>query len=62
MAACPCRLPSLSRRPASASAARLIRGPGLDVVWQPFVVLFAIGAALFGYALARFRATTGMMI
>ena len=39
----------------------LYRGAGLDVVWQPFVVLFAIGAALFGYALARFRATIGTM-
>jgi hypothetical protein len=38
------------------------RGAGLDVVWQPFVVLFVIGAMLFGYALARFRGTIGMMV
>jgi hypothetical protein len=29
---------------------------------QPFVILFAIGAALFAYALARFRATIGTMV
>jgi ABC-2 type transport system permease protein len=39
----------------------LYRGAGLDVVWQPFLVLFLIGAVLFGYALARFRATIGTM-
>ena len=38
------------------------RGAGLDVVWQPFAILFAIGAMLFGYALARFRGTIGMMV
>jgi ABC-2 type transport system permease protein len=40
----------------------LYRGAGLEVVWKPFVVLFVIGAALFGYALARFRATIGTMM
>ena len=40
----------------------LYRGAGLDVVWRQFVVLFAIGAALFAYALARFRATIGTMV
>jgi len=40
----------------------LYRGAGLEDVWQPFVVLFAIGAVLFGYALARFRATIGTMV
>jgi ABC-2 type transport system permease protein len=40
----------------------LYRGAGLDVVWRQFVVLCAIGAALFGYALARFRATIGTMM
>lgn len=40
----------------------LYRGAGLDVVWKPFVILFAIGATLFGYALARFRATIGTMV
>jgi hypothetical protein len=29
---------------------------------KPFLTLFAIGAVLFGYALARFRATIGMMV
>jgi ABC-2 type transport system permease protein len=33
----------------------LYRGAGLAVVWPQFVALVAIGAALFGYALARFR-------
>ena len=40
----------------------LYRGAGLEDVWQPFVILFAIGAVLFGYALARFRATIGTMV
>ena len=40
----------------------LYRGAGLDVVWQQFVVLFVIGAALFAYALARFRAAIGTMV
>lgn len=40
----------------------LYRGAGLDVVWEPFLVLFGIGAALFAYALARFRATIGTMV
>jgi len=40
----------------------LYRGAGLSDVWQSFVVLFGIGAVLFGYALARFRATIGTMV
>ena len=39
----------------------LYRGAGLEVVWPQFLALFAIGAALFGYALSRFRATIGTM-
>jgi ABC-2 type transport system permease protein len=39
----------------------LFRGAGFDVVWPQFVALALIGAALFGYALARFRATIGTM-
>ena len=39
----------------------LFRGAGLTVVWPQFLALAAIGAALFGYALARFRATIGAM-
>jgi len=39
----------------------LYRGAGLAVVWPQFLVLSAIGAVLFGYALARFRATIGSM-
>jgi hypothetical protein len=31
-------------------------------VWRQFVVLLAIGAALFAYALPRFRATIGTMV
>lgn len=37
----------------------LHRGAGLSVVWPQFAALLAIGAALFGYALARLRATIG---
>ena len=37
----------------AAGARHPYRGAGLDVVWQPFAILFAIGAMLFGYALAR---------
>jgi ABC-2 type transport system permease protein len=40
----------------------LYRGAGLDVVWQPFLALLAIGSVLFGYALTRFRATIGSMV
>ena len=40
----------------------LYRGAGLDVIWRQFVVMFGIGAALFSYALARFRATIGTMV
>ena len=39
----------------------LYRGAGLADVWISFVVLFVIGGVLFGYALARFRATIGTM-
>jgi ABC-2 type transport system permease protein len=39
----------------------LYRGAGLSVVWPQFVALAGIGAALFGYALARFRGTIGSM-
>jgi ABC-2 type transport system permease protein len=39
----------------------LFRGAGFDVVWPQFVALALIGAALFGYALARFRATIGTL-
>ncbi|MGE0714258.1 MAG: ABC transporter permease [Alphaproteobacteria bacterium] len=35
----------------------LHRGAGFDVVWPQFAALAGIGACLFGYALARFRAT-----
>jgi ABC-2 type transport system permease protein len=39
----------------------LFRGAGFDVVWPQFAALAAIGAVLFGYALARFRNTIGTM-
>jgi len=39
----------------------LYRGAGLAVVWPQFIALAAIGAALFAYALARFRTTIGAM-
>ncbi len=39
----------------------LYRGAGLSVVWPQFLALAAIGTALFGYALARFRATINAM-
>ena len=57
MTARPCRLRSRSRVRVTGSAAQGIpyRGAGLDVVWQPFLVLFAIGAVLFTYALALSR-------
>jgi len=37
----------------------LFRGAGFSVVWPQFLALGLIGAALFGYALARFRQTVG---
>ena len=37
------------------SQAILFRGAGLDVVWKQFLMLLAIGSALFLYSLARFR-------
>ncbi|OZI34470.1 hypothetical protein CAL29_13235 [Bordetella genomosp. 10] len=39
----------------------LFRGAGLDVVWKTFLSLFAIGCALFGLSLARFRRTISQM-
>ena len=39
----------------------LYRGAGFSVVWPQFLALAVIGAALFGIALARFRATLGRM-
>lgn len=33
----------------------LFRGAGLDVVWPQFLALLAIGGALFGFSLGRFR-------
>lgn len=39
----------------------LYRGAGLDVVWPQFLALAAIGVALFGIALARFRRAIGAM-
>jgi ABC-2 type transport system permease protein len=39
----------------------LCRGAGLSVVWPQFIALAAIGAALSGYALARFRSAIGAM-
>jgi ABC-2 type transport system permease protein len=41
----------------SASRAILYRGAGLKVVWQPFVLLLAIGLVFYTIALARFRTT-----
>jgi ABC-2 type transport system permease protein len=39
----------------------LYRGAGLAIVWPQFIALALIGSAFFGYALARFRATIGMI-
>ena len=39
----------------------LYRGAGLAVIWPQIVALGAIGAALFSYALTRFRSTIGAM-
>ena len=39
----------------------LYRGAGLSVVWPQFLWLAGIGAALFDFALARFRSTVGKM-
>ena len=33
----------------------LFRGAGMDVVWKPFAMLFAIGTILFIFSLGRFR-------
>ncbi len=43
------------------SQAVLFRGAGIDVVWPQFVALAAIGAALFGLSLHRFRRTIATM-
>jgi len=40
----------------------LYRGAGMDAVWPQFVAITAIGAALFGLSLARFRATIATMV
>lgn len=39
----------------------LYRGAGLDVVWSAYAALLAIGAALFGFALVRFRRAIAQM-
>jgi ABC-2 type transport system permease protein len=39
----------------------LYRGAGLDMVWPQFLAIAGIGAALFGFALARFRSAMGAM-
>jgi ABC-2 type transport system permease protein len=39
----------------------LYRGAGLSVVWPQMLMLFVIGGALFGFALARFRATVAQI-
>ena len=39
----------------------LYRGAGFSVVWPQFLALAAIGTALFGYALARFRQAISTM-
>jgi ABC-2 type transport system permease protein len=39
----------------------LYRGAGLAMVWQHFALLTAIGAALFLFALARFRSSISTM-
>lgn len=39
----------------------LYRGAGLDAVWPQFLAIVAIGAALFGGALLRFRSAIGTM-
>ena len=39
----------------------LYRGAGLAAVWPQFLAIAAIGTALFGLALARFRRTIGTM-
>lgn len=43
------------------SQAILFRGAGIDVVWNQFVALAAIGVVLFGFALLRFRSTIGSL-
>jgi len=45
----------------SLAQAILFRGAGLGAVWPSFAALAAIGAALFGLALARFRRSIGAL-
>jgi len=45
----------------SLAQAILFRGAGFQIVWPQFLALAAIGACLFGYAHARFRAAIGTM-
>jgi len=45
----------------SLGQAILYRGAGLDVVWQPFLALAAIGTVLFVLSLRRFRRTIAKM-
>jgi len=45
----------------SFAQAILYRGAGFSVVWPQFLALLAIGAALFGYSLARFRKALAQM-
>jgi len=37
----------------------LFRGAGFETVWPQFIYIAAIGALLFGLALARFRKAVG---
>lgn len=46
-----------SRHFVSFSKAILFRGAGFETVWPQFMAVAAIGAAFFGYALSRFRAS-----
>jgi len=45
----------------SASRAILYRGAGFETVWQPFLLLLAIGLVFYTNALARFRTTISRM-
>jgi len=45
----------------AAGQALLYRGAGLDVIWPQLLAITAIGTALFGTALARFRKTITLM-
>ena len=37
-------------------------GPGIDVVWKPFLFPVIIGSVLFGFSLARFSKTMTQMV